>query len=139
MGQNWLDFISTGRSLTNSLACALNIINDITITDTSDVQNVKIEVLSDAKTIRLQCNFIAGSNTRGCMVVLVGELNNITLNLTKDNEEASTMKILSPTESFKCYYSTGMVAYDIESDGAVGTLAVPGHLEKSDLEALCNG
>ena len=99
-----------------------------------------MEVLSDAKTIRFQCDFITGSNALGCMVILVGEFNNITVNLTKESEETSTMKILSLTESFKsCYYSTGMVAYDIESDGTVGTLAVPGHLEKSDLEALCNG
>ena len=90
--------------------------------------------------IRLQCDFITGSNALGRMVILVGEFNNITVNLTKENEETSTTKILSLNESFKlCYYSTGMVAYDIESDGTVGTLAVPGHLEKSDLEALCNG
>ena len=69
-----------------------------------------MEVLSDAKTIRLQCDFITGSNALGCMVILVGEFNNITVNLTKESKETSIIKILSLTESFKsCYYSTDIV------------------------------
>ena len=70
----------------------------------------------------VQCDFITGSNAQGCMVVLVGEFDNITANLSNLEENGS--KVLTISHPLSCYYE--IFAFDIESDGSVGTLAVPG-------------
>ena len=70
----------------------------------------------------VQCDFITGSNARGCMVVLVGEYDNITANLS--NLEENSSKVLNVSHPLSCYHE--IFAFDIESDGSVGTLAVPG-------------
>ena len=70
----------------------------------------------------VQCYFITGSNAQGCMVVLVGEFDNITANLSNLEEKSS--KVLTISHPLSCYRE--IFAFDIESDGSVGTLAVPG-------------
>ena len=67
----------------------------------------------------VQCDFISGSNAQGCMVVLVGEVNNITVNVTRNNP--CTTLTVNVTKN--CYDK--VFGFDIESDGSVGTLAVP--------------
>ena len=52
----------------------------ICVTDTTDVQMVGAVVLSDV-TFRVQCDFIPGSDAQGCMIVLVGEYNNVSVTL----------------------------------------------------------
>ena len=80
---------------------------------------VATEDHDSALTIAILCNFITGSNAQGCMVVLVVEFSNLTVNLTRDN--ACTVKSL--TQSATLHYVFG---FDIESDGYIGILPVPG-------------
>ena len=93
--------------------------------DTTDVQNVTAvptESANDVNTLLVQCYFVNGSTAKGCMVVLVGELGNVNniMNLTRDNP----YRTVNTSLPLSCY--TGVFGYDIESDGSVGTLAVPG-------------
>ena len=69
----------------------------------------------------VQCDFITGSNAQGCMVVLVGEFDNITANV-----EQNGCEVLNVSHPLSFYHE--IFAFDIESDGSVGTLAVPGVL-----------
>lgn len=72
-------------------------------------------------TFLIHCDFIGGSNAEGCMIVLFGEFDNITAYIERNGS-----KILNTTYSLSCYY--GLIAFDIESNGSVGTFAVPGEL-----------
>ena len=72
----------------------------------------------------VQCDFITGSNAQGCMVVLVGEFDNVTANLSI--LEQNCFKVLNVSHPLSCYRE--IFAFDIESDGSAGTLAVPGVL-----------
>ena len=73
----------------------------------------------------LHCLFITGSNAQGCMVVVVGVFGNITGKLTKSSGLCTT-EVLNTVHSLSSYYE--VFGFDIESDGSVGTLAVPGVL-----------
>ena len=79
-------------------------------------------VLSDV-TFQVQCDFIPGSDAQGCMIVLVGDYNNVSaillMNLTNS-------EIINVTTSVSCYKR--VIAFDIEHNGQIGTLAVPGKL-----------
>ena len=81
----------------------------------------------DSSLIRVQCDFITGSDAQGCMVVLVGDFNE-TLNLTR-RENASDV---SETYMFNSQYTIScfktVLAYDIERDGSIGSLAIYGEL-----------
>ena len=70
-------------------------------------------------TVLVYCDFISGSNAEGCMVILVGEVNNVTANI-----ERNFSKLFNFTLS--CYHE--IFAFDIESDGSVGELAISGVL-----------
>ena len=86
--------------------------------------------MEGGNTATVQCNFTTGSNARGCMVRMVlsntslygKESQNLTRNLTT-NLAISTI-LLNYAQS--CYH--GVEAFDVESDGTVGSLAVPGML-----------
>ena len=56
------------------------------------------------------------------MVAVVGEFGNATMNLTRDNTRVTG--ILNVTHPLSCFGK--VFGFDIESDGSVGTLAVPG-------------
>ena len=79
-------------------------------------------------TLTVGCSFISGSNAQGCMVVLVGEMENITVNLTRDGP--SSVETVNTTFSFADF--TQVVGFDIEYNGSVGTLAVQGKLLLND-------
>ena len=99
------------------------------VTDTSDVQAVEAIALKDYDSVSIQCDFITGSNAQGCMVVLVGESDNSTVNITRgDSKECAVVKLdlIYPLHSYH-----KVIGFDIEADGSVGTLAVPGVLTKS--------
>ena len=83
---------------------------------TTDVQNVTATLIETMNGFVVQCDFITGSNAQGCLVVLVGEFDNVTANLSILKQNISY--------SLSCYHV--IYAFDIESDGSVGTLAVPG-------------
>ena len=81
----------------------------------------------------IQCEFVAGSTASGCMVVLTGfETYNINLTMDTSTNSATTTVTLEHPPS--CY--TGVEAFDIESDGSVGSLVVPGQLG-GRVESLC--
>ena len=75
----------------------------------------------------IQCEFITGSNAAGCMVLLTSENGQEEhYNLTKiPNMNCSTLTVTlkHPLSSYN-----GVVAFDIESDGSIGSLAISGQL-----------
>lgn len=77
----------------------------------------------------MECEFIVGSDAEGCVVVLVssGEVDNTTLNSTREGNSSRIHELPSPLH---CYYRA--YALDIESDGSVGILPVPGILDLAD-------
>ena len=77
-------------------------------------------MLSDV-TFRVQCDFIPGSDVQGCMIVLVGDYNNVSVTLLMNQTNS---EIINVTTSVSCYKR--VIAFDIEYDGQIGTLAVPG-------------
>ena len=86
--------------------------------------------------ISVQCDFIPGSDAQGCMVVLVGESDNTTVNLTRSGTLltacAENMHIVSSLIE--------VFGYDIEFDGSVGIQQVPGTsvmTTSSDSYSLC--
>ena len=90
-------------------------------TVTTDVQYVTAIPVEIDNTVVVQCYFITGSNAQGCMVVLVGEFENITQTLNITN--SCKMEIFNSTDPITFHE---VFAYDIESEGSIGTLAVPG-------------
>ena len=80
-------------------------------------------------TFLVHCNFIIGFNAEGCLIVIVGEFDNITANI-----EPNSSKILNATSPLSCYYK--LFAYDIEPNGSVGNFAVPGELMNVDSIAV---
>ena len=83
----------------------------------------------NAFVIIIHCDFITGSNAQGCMVVFVGEFDNITANL-RYLEPKNHCQVLTIPHPLSCYNE--IFAFDIESDGSVGTLAVPGVIQLRD-------
>ena len=101
-------------------------------TDTTDVQKVTATVSAEAITV--QCMFVNGSTARGCMVVLVGQSDNVTVNLTSLRDDLIATGIYTYLLQNACI--TGVVGYDIESDGTVGTLAIIGEIS-NDNTIMC--
>ena len=80
--------------------------------------------LGDDHTFIVQCEFITGSDAQGCMVVLVGELDNITVNLTRNSKPTlGTLAVANPLSSY-----IKVLAFDMERDGSVGTVSVDGDI-----------
>ena len=92
--------------------------------DTTDVQ--KVTATASAEAITVKCMFVNGSTARGCMVVLVGQSDNVTVNLTRDDLCATGT--FNDTHLLQNACITGVISYDIESDGTVGTLAIIGEI-----------
>ena len=70
----------------------------------------------------IRCEYISGSDAKGCKVMLVGEADNVTVILNRDDQ--CTIKNIQL--SSKLLYVLG---YDIESDGSIGTLPVIGRID----------
>jgi hypothetical protein len=81
----------------------------------------------------IQCEFVAGSTASGCMVVLTG-LEAYNYNLTRNISTNSATMTVTLEHPPSCY--TGVEAFDIESNGSVGSLVVPGQL-RSRLQKQC--
>lgn len=71
---------------------------------------------------------MTGSDARGCMVILMGELANVTMSLTREDDTVVAMATHRLPHALTCYHQ--VVAYDIESSGTVGTMTVPGILPR---------
>ena len=93
--------------------------------DTTDVQVVKVTLTEGENVSTIQCEFTTGSNATGCMVVLSGFVP-YHVNLTRNPSKNSATLTVTLEHPPSCY--TGVEAFDIESDGSVGSLAVPGQL-----------
>ena len=63
------------------------------IIDTTDVQKVSAVALDDQHTFIVECEFVPGSDAQGCLVVLVRELGNVTVNLTRNRNSQGTVKL----------------------------------------------
>ena len=88
--------------------------------------------------VKVQCDFIPGSDAQGCIVILVGESHNTTLNLTR----IGTLPTACGSESFSMTASLKDVfGFDIESDGTIGTTQVPGIItsvaSSTEFDTLC--
>ena len=106
----------------------MSLFSFLNYTDTTDVQMVSAVPLEDDHTLMLQCLFVNGSDAIGCLVVLQfkGDANSTSENLKREGVDMSAMKVMNLTESTACIRE--IFGYDIESNGSVGTLAVPGEL-----------
>lgn len=97
------------------------------------MQRVQVSEIGgkDNRTIRIQCDFMLGSNAGGCMVMVLGEFDNTTVNLTRENNgssEAVTHHELA--YSLSCYHQA--YALDIEADGSLGSLSLPATLVRKN-------
>ena len=68
--------------------------------DTTDVQRVTATAIEGMNGFEVHCEFIAGSDAQGCMVVLIGELDNLTSCLDRNDDS----KFLVSTISLSCYH-----------------------------------
>ena len=82
--------------------------------------------MEGVNTSTIQCEFIMGSTAAGCMVVLTSEKREEThyYNFTRIQNTTSTASNVTLEHLPSCY--SGVEAFDIESDGSIGTVAVPG-------------
>ena len=98
-------------------------------TDTSDVQSVSIARRDDRNGLIVQCTFIHGSNAQGCMVTIELGNDSVSVNLTHKNTLC-----LKGEVDFKLPVvtsgSTKVLGYDIEHDGSISRLAIPGKIVK---------
>ena len=58
----------------------------------------------------------------------MGELANATMSLTREDDSVVAVAIHTLPHSLTCYHQ--VIAFDIESDGTVGTVTVPGVLQR---------
>ena len=104
--------------------CTTNI--TLSPADTIDVQVVTATLIEGVNTSIIRCEFIEDSNAAGYQIVLTtnnGEQDYY--NLTKNQNTNSTAIAVTLELPPSCY--SGVKAFDIEFDGSVGTLAIPGH------------
>lgn len=110
--------------------------NLLLTTDTTDVQKAVVTLKElESGNFNVTCHFLTGSDALGCMVILIGQSSNHTMKLMKRSADiVHTEELKLENKSLSCY--DRIVAFDIESDGSVGTLSVPGHLER-DTDRPC--
>jgi hypothetical protein len=110
----------------------LSIVLSYLHTDTTDLQRVHVDIAQGnaTATIQVTCDYILGSDAQGCMVMLVGESKNTTINIARDDE--CTIKTLPLVTTL-----SDVFGFDIEYDGSVGTLAIPGTISAIADIPLC--
>ena len=78
------------------------------------------------------CEFIEDSNATGCRVVLTNEnRQKVYYNLTKNQSSNLTTIAVTLDYPLSCY--SGVEAFDIEYNGSVGSVAIPGHIVNPSL------
>ena len=92
---------------------------------------VRAAAQSDPYAFNIKCDFISGSNAQGCMVMLLSQVDNTTVNLTRDQNA----RIINTAYSVSCFST--VIAFDIEQEGSVGTIPVPGDMVSSYENVEC--
>ena len=100
------------------------------IIDTTDVQVVTATTIEGENTTAIQCEFIRGSAAAGCMVVLTSENNQEEHHNLTRNPDIYCSILVVMLEHPQSHYD-GVEGFDIESDGSVGSLAVPGQFRNT--------
>lgn len=92
--------------------------------------------LRDEYTFFVQCNFITGSDAQGCLVVLVCENGvNITKTVLRTESSTDAVGTISAVDHERPLHSCCEVfGFDIEFDGSVGSVAVPGELRNISID-----
>ena len=85
------------------------------------MQGVTAEAIETGNSFVVWCDFISGSEAHGCLVVILGVRDNITVEV-----ERGSSLVLNISAPLSCYCD--VLAFDIERDGSVGTQAVPGRV-----------
>ena len=96
--------------------------------DTTDVQNVTAIAHEATNTFTVECVFIIGSDAQGCLVVLIGQHDNYTEMLTRNNSTKNVTVKLPQA----CYQT--VLAFDVESNGSVASLAIFGEIVRKFIE-----
>ena len=99
--------------------------NFIDTTDVQDVLAVARNYSADNYTFTVSCNFIHGSDAKGCIVVLVGNVENATINLTRSGLSAEGILSVKFSIAKDCA-KLKLFGYDVESDGNIGTVGIRG-------------
>ena len=90
----------------------------------TDITKVQLITACFDNGFLVQYDFIPGSEAQACMVILVGELGNITVNLTRSDTIAMDfINVTCPSINY-----VQVIGHDIESDHSIGSLAVYGKL-----------
>ena len=89
--------------------------------------------------VTIRCDFIAGSDALGCVVILVGEVTNTTVLVDRDDTTGVGVASTELPLPLSCYHE--VLAFDIEADGSNGTLPVLGMLNTTQQvsSVQCNG
>ena len=108
--------------------CYVFVILFVYYPDTTDVQSVQVVEMNVMGVVKIQCNFLTGSDSGGCVVMLEGEnIDNATIVLTRENDRQDVVITHLLSHPLSCYFH--VFAFDIESDGSIGVLPVPGMLQ----------
>ena len=91
------------------------------------MQSVQVFEMNIVGLIRIQCNMMTGSDSGGCVVMLNGEDINATIVLTREDDRQDIVINYLLPYPLSCYLH--VFAFDIESDGSIGILPVPGMLD----------
>ena len=88
--------------------------------------------------ISVHCNFITNSDAKGCVVVLIhpNDFNDITVNLTRDNGSSHACTVISAPFGGNLN-NVYVLGYDIEFDGSIGLIAVPGDVMVGETGGEC--
>lgn len=88
----------------------------------------------DIDKLRVKCEFIKGTDAKGCLVWLLGKDNNHSMEIMRTTSDAIQMAELVSVKHSQAFYD--VIAFDIESDNSIGQVSVTGYLE-DNAESYC--
>ncbi len=94
---------------------------------TSDVEEIRLCLVKNT-TYSIQCSYISGSNTRGCVFTLVSGVEGVA-NITGIINRTSSEGVRIEVPNIGFYRK--VLAFDLESDNTTGTLPVRGSIKTS--------
>ena len=99
------------------------------------MQSVSVAPNGGHDGIRVQCIFVRGSNAQGCMVTLADDNDGISVNLTRSKASLCIEAEFKLSGILSDY--SAVWGYDIEDDGSVGNVAVPGTITHENISTAC--